>query len=150
MIEKKKKGKIVFLSSQIGRIALPFLGPYASSKFAIEGFASCLRDEMKILNKLQKTNIQVSIIEPGSYATGFNMETGNKKYAWMYEKSYFSGHVDLIRKVESKVWELTELNKNDSIIRKYLKVVETKKLKRRYIAPWYQAIAIQMLRIFGK
>ncbi|MBR5227074.1 MAG: hypothetical protein IKV94_00325 [Clostridia bacterium] len=55
-----------------------FLEPYAASKFAIEGFASALRDEMKILNKLTGTNIQIGIIESGSYATGFNMETGNK------------------------------------------------------------------------
>lgn len=150
MINKKGKGKIIFLSSQIGRIALPFLGPYTASKFAIEGFASCLRDEMKILNKLRNTNIQVSIIEPGSYATGFNMETGNKKYGWMYKKSYFKGYIDLIRKIEQKVWELTELNKFDSITKKYIKVVETKKLKRRYYAPWYQAFSIQMLRVFGK
>jgi len=149
MIGKKKKGKIVFLSSQIGRIALPFLGPYSSSKFAIEGFASCLRDEMKILNKLEKTNIQVSIIEPGSYATGFNMETGNKKYGWMYKNSYFKNHIDLIRKVEQKVWEFTELDTYDSIIKKYIKVVEGKKLKHRYYAPWYQALGIQMLRILG-
>jgi len=149
MIEKKT-GKVVFLSSMIGRIALPFLGPYASSKFAIEGFASCLRDEMKILNKLEKTNIQISIIEPGSYATGFNMETGNKKYGWMYHNSYFKEHIDLIRKVEQKVWELTELNKYDSIIKKHVKVVEAKKLKHRYYAPWYQAFLIQLLRIFGK
>ena len=150
MIEKKRKGKIVFLSSQIGRIALPFLGPYASSKFAIEGFASCLRDEMKILNKLEKTNIQISIIEPGSYATGFNMETGNKKYRWMQEKSYFKGHLDIIRKVEQKVWELTELDTYDSIIKKYVEVVETKRLKRRYYAPWYQAFFMQLLRMLGK
>ena len=150
MIENKKEGKIVFLSSQIGRIALPFLGPYASSKYAIEGFASSLRSEMKILNKLKNTNIQVSIIEPGSYATGFNMETGNKKYGWMYEKSYFDGYVDLIRKVENKVWALTEHKKCDSIIKKYIKVVETKKLKHRYYAPWYQAFFMQLLRIFGK
>lgn len=150
MIEKKKKGKVVFLSSQIGRISLPFLGPYTSSKFAIEGFASSLRDEMKILNKLKNTNIQVSIIEPGSYATGFNVETGNKMYGWMYEKSYFNGYVDLIKKVEDKVWKLTELNTYSSIIKKYIKVVETKKLKRRYTAPWYQAFSIQLLRIFGK
>ena len=149
MIEKKKKGKIVFLSSQIGRIALPFLGAYASSKFAIEGFASCLRYEMKILNKLEKTNIQVSIIEPGSYATGFNMETGNKKYGWMYKHSYFKNHLDLIMKIERKVWELTELDTYDSIIKKYIKVVEAKKLKRRYYAPWYQALGIQLLRILG-
>ena len=150
MIEKKREGKVVFLSSQIGRIALPFLGPYASSKFAIEGFASCLIDEMKILNKLEKTNIQVSIIEPGSYATGFNMETGNKKYVWMKRRSYFKKHIDLIMRVENKIWELTELNTYDSIIKKYLKVVETKKLKSRYYAPWYQALGVQLLRIFGK
>ncbi len=150
MIEKKGKGKVVFLSSQIGRIALPFLGPYASSKFAIEGFASCLRDEMKILNKLEKTNIQVGIIEPGSYATGFNVETGNKMYGWMQEKSYFKHHLDLIRKIENKVWQLTELNSYNSIIKKYIKVVECKKIKRRYYAPWYQALGIQILRILGK
>lgn len=149
MIEKKQAGKVVFLSSQIGRISLPFLGPYASSKFAIEGFASSLRDEMKLLNKLEKTNIQVGIIEPGSYATGFNMETGNKMYGWMYQKSYFKKHIDLIRKIEGKVWELTELNKYDSIIKKYVKVVEAKKLKHRYYAPWYQAVSIQLLRLFG-
>ena len=79
MIKKKGKGKVIFLSSQIGRIALPFLGPYAASKFAIEGFASCLRDEMKILNKLEKTNIQVGIIEPGSYATGLRCMVGCRK-----------------------------------------------------------------------
>ena len=150
MINKNKKGKVVFLSSQIGRISLPFLGPYASSKFAIEGFASSLRTEMKILNKLKKTNIQISIIEPGSYATGFNMETGNKMYGWMYKNSYFSGHIDIIRRVEGKVWDLTELHNYDSIIRKYIKVVEAKKLKHRYYAPWYQVMFIQLLRILGK
>lgn len=150
MIEKKKKGKVVFLSSQIGRISLPFLGPYASSKFAIEGFASSLRYEMKILNKLEKTNIEISIIEPGSYATGFNRETGNKKYGWMYKKSYFKNHIDLIRKIEQKVWEVTELNTYESIIKKYIKVVESNKLKHRYYSPWYQAMGIQLLRIFGK
>ena len=150
MIEKKRQGKVIFLSSQIGRIALPFLGPYASSKFAIEGFASCLRDEMKILNKLEGTNIQISIIEPGSYATGFNIETGNKMYDWMSKKTYFKNHIDLIRKVENRVWELTELNTYDSIVKKYIHVVETRKLKRRYYAPWYQALGIQLFRIFGK
>lgn len=150
MIEKKHKGKVVFLSSQIGRISLPFLGPYAASKFAIEGFASALRAEMQILNMLEDINIQIGIIEPGSYATGFNVETGNKMYGWMYKHSYFNGHVDLIRKYEQKVWDLTELNSYDSIIKKYIRVVECKKLKHRYYAPWYQALGIQLLRIFGK
>lgn len=149
MIENKREGKVVFLSSMIGRISLPFLAPYSSSKFAIEGFASSLRSEMLILNKLKKTNIQVSIIEPGSYATGFNMETGNKKYGWMYENSYFNNYVDLIRKIEGKIWQLTEQKKFSGIIKKYIKVVESKKLKRRYYAPFYQAFFVQLMRCFG-
>lgn len=59
MIENKR-GRIIFLSSLAGRISMPFLGPYCSSKFAIEGFASSLRKEMK---KLDDTNIQIGIIE---------------------------------------------------------------------------------------
>ena len=71
-------------------------------------------------------------------------------YGWMQEKSYFKCHLDLIRRIENKVWQLTELNTYDSIIKKYIEVVECKKLKRRYYAPWYQALGIQILRIFGK
>jgi len=106
------------------------------------------RDEN--IKQAKKTNIQISIIEPGSYATGFNVETGNKMYSWMKEKSYFKNHLDLIRKIENKVWQLTEQDTYDSIIKKYIKVVECRKLKRRYYAPWYQALGIQMLRIIGK
>ena len=58
------------------------------------------------IKHVKKTNIQIGIIEPGAYATGFNMETGNKMYGWMYKHSYYSGYIDLIRKVEGKVWSL--------------------------------------------
>ncbi len=74
----KKTGRIIFLSSLAGRIPFPFLAPYCSSKFAIEGFVTCLRNEMKILNKLTNTNIQIGMIEPGAYATGFNKENNTK------------------------------------------------------------------------
>ena len=79
-------GKIIFLSSLAGRISIPFLGPYCSSKFAIEGFVTCLRAEMK---KIPYSNIQIGIIEPGAYATGFNKENNEKKYTWMKRGSYF-------------------------------------------------------------
>lgn len=57
---------------------MPFLSPYCASKFALEGFGICLNQEMKILNKLSDTNIKVSLIEPGAYATGFNKENNEK------------------------------------------------------------------------
>ena len=61
MINEKRQGRIIFLSSLAGRIPFTFLAPYCSSKFAIEGFATCLRKEMK---KLKTANIEVGIIEP--------------------------------------------------------------------------------------
>lgn len=63
MINYKKRGRIIFLSSLVGRIPFAFLSPYCASKFAIEGFATCLRKEMK---KLTIANIEVGIIEPRS------------------------------------------------------------------------------------
>ena len=82
MIEKNY-GRIVILSSLVGRIPMPFLSPYCSTKFALEGFGTCLNQEMKLLNKLSGTNIKISLIEPGAYATGFNKENNEKKYEWM-------------------------------------------------------------------
>ena len=40
------KGKLVIHGSMAGRIALPFLSPYTSSKFALEGFTDSLRREL--------------------------------------------------------------------------------------------------------
>jgi NAD(P)-dependent dehydrogenase (short-subunit alcohol dehydrogenase family) len=60
---RKARGRVVNVSSIGGRVALPFLGPYAASKFAIEGLSDSLRRE------LRPWGIEVSVIEPGSVAT---------------------------------------------------------------------------------
>lgn len=142
----KKYGKIIFVSSLFGRIPFPFLSPYCASKFSIEAFATCLRKEMK---KLDNTNIQVAIIEPGAYPTGFNEENNGKKFVWMKEKSYFKYLVDEIKKEEEKVFKLLESKNYSPIIKQYIKCVENKKLKVRYTAPKYQAFFIQLGRILG-
>lgn len=63
---KKQQGKVIFMSSISGLMSDPLLGPYASSKFAIEAFAESLSAE------LQEFHIQVGTINPGPYLTGFN------------------------------------------------------------------------------
>src|SRR5919109_175319 len=60
---RKRRGRIVNVSSIGGRIALPFAGPYAASKFGIEAISDSLRRE------LRPWGIEVSVIEPGSVAT---------------------------------------------------------------------------------
>ncbi|MEG0873066.1 MAG: SDR family NAD(P)-dependent oxidoreductase [Clostridia bacterium] len=142
----KKQGRIIFISSLFGRISYPFLCPYCASKFAIESLATSLRIEMK---KLDYANIEVGIIEPGAYATGFNKENNEKKYSWMKQKSYFKYKLETIKQTEEKVFNFIEQKNYSSIIHQYIKAVEDKKLKHRYSAPKLQAFFIQLLRIFG-
>ena len=56
-------GRIVNIGSIDGKVATPLLGPYAASKFALEGFSDALRRE------LRPWGIQVTVIEPGAIKT---------------------------------------------------------------------------------
>src|SRR5581483_4207246 len=60
---RASRGRIVLMGSIGGRSALPFIGAYAMSKFALEAFADALRVE------LAPWGIHVSIVEPGTIAT---------------------------------------------------------------------------------
>jgi NAD(P)-dependent dehydrogenase (short-subunit alcohol dehydrogenase family) len=60
---RRRRGRIVLMGSIAGRSALPFLGAYAMSKFALEAMADSLRVE------LAPEGMHVSIVQPGTIAT---------------------------------------------------------------------------------
>lgn len=59
----KSKGRIVVMGSMAGKIAIPFLSPYVSTKFALEGFCDSLRREMTPFG------VKTILIEPAAVAT---------------------------------------------------------------------------------
>lgn len=65
LMRHNNRGRIIFNSSVLGLISLPFRGAYNASKYAIEGFADTLRLE------LFDTDIKVSLIEPGPIKSRF-------------------------------------------------------------------------------
>ena len=58
-----KPGRIVMISSVGGQNGMPFVGPYAASKFALEGYSQSLRRELLLYG------IDVIVLGPGSIAT---------------------------------------------------------------------------------
>ena len=58
-----KPGRIINISSVAGKMAMPFVGPYAMSKHALEAFSESLRRELMLYG------IDVIIIGPGSIVT---------------------------------------------------------------------------------
>jgi NAD(P)-dependent dehydrogenase (short-subunit alcohol dehydrogenase family) len=60
---RNARGRIVNLSSIGGRVAIPVVGPYNASKFALEGMSDSLRRE------LRPWGMHVALIEPGAVAT---------------------------------------------------------------------------------
>lgn len=64
-MRRNHKGKLIAMSSLVGRIPFPFEAIYTASKFAITGLMLSVRFEV------QPFGIDVAIIEPAQVSTGF-------------------------------------------------------------------------------
>jgi len=82
-------GRVLYISSVLGFVAMPFRGSYVASKFAIEGLVRTLRLELK------NTNIKLSVIQPGPIESKFrqnaykafkeNVDTSNSHFLNQYQ-----------------------------------------------------------------
>ena len=75
-MRRKRRGRIINMSSLSGRIVHPLYGPYASTKFALEAVSDAMRLE------LYPFDIHVVLIEPGY------IETNIKRTALELSSSY--------------------------------------------------------------
>lgn len=72
LLREQGYGHILGTSSNLGHVTLPVIGYYASSKWAFEAIHESLALEVKDFN------INVTIIEPGAYATEFGSQESLK------------------------------------------------------------------------
>jgi len=63
-------GLVINVSSIMGRFVIPFSGPYTATKYALEGLTETYRYE------LSNTGVDVAIVEPGGFMTGFAQRMG--------------------------------------------------------------------------
>lgn len=125
-------GTVIFISSIAGRIPFAFLMPYSMTKFAVSAAAAGLREEMQALGK----GIQVSVVEPGPFRTGFNQQMDDSRFEWMEKGSLFSkDQIAKMKRDSSRTLRWAEATSTDSIVRKIVTAAEARKPRLRYVAP---------------
>ncbi|VDP13676.1 unnamed protein product [Soboliphyme baturini] len=72
---KKSRGRFVFMTSVLGRVAVPMTGPYCASKFALEAYCDIIRRE------LSPWGVGIYILEPGFFCTALT-DPRRKQHQW--------------------------------------------------------------------
>jgi NAD(P)-dependent dehydrogenase (short-subunit alcohol dehydrogenase family) len=126
---RKGNGRIINMSSKEGIIAMPLVGPYCASKFALEAFSDALRMELK------QWNIPVSIIEPGTIATKIIERSITSAEECIREipqhaSELYNTCFDAARKTAEKI--LKSAIPPDTVAKVVLKALTAKRPKLRY------------------
>lgn len=136
-MRKQGSGKILCFSSIGGVMGLPFQGFYSASKFAIEGFCEAMQIEVR------KHGIQVILIEPGDFSTGFT-SARIKQVSEEAAAAYPSLH----RSVSSFEKDERTGLKPEFLACKIEKIIRKKHPKFRYvIATFIQKLSVPLKRI---
>jgi NAD(P)-dependent dehydrogenase (short-subunit alcohol dehydrogenase family) len=77
----KGAGRVIIVSSIAGVMSGPAFGPYSMSKHALEAMGKAMRAE------LAGQGIDVTLLNPGPYLTGFNDRMADSMWSWFGEGS---------------------------------------------------------------
>jgi NAD(P)-dependent dehydrogenase (short-subunit alcohol dehydrogenase family) len=131
-------GKIINVSSVVGRITLPLQGIYCATKHAVESLTDALRAEVAGLG------VQVSLVEPGTIATGFG-ETATSTVS-KYE-AMDSPYQGAIQRYEGLLEQTYRKSPGPAVIaRTIARIVRKKRPAARYVSPRYTRLAIWLFR----
>ena len=96
MIEQGS-GRIIIVSSIAGVMSGPSFGPYSMSKHALEAMGKAMRAE------LAPQGIDVTLLNPGPYNTGFNDQMADSMWEWFNEDSLNAPATELFQAIGTMV-----------------------------------------------
>ena len=87
----KGSGRVIIMSSISGVMSAPTFGPYSMTKHALEAMGKTMRSELAPLG------IDVTLMNPGPYQTGFNDRMADSMWEWFGEASLNASASDSFR-----------------------------------------------------
>jgi NAD(P)-dependent dehydrogenase (short-subunit alcohol dehydrogenase family) len=87
----RHSGRIIIMSSIAGVLSAPAFGPYSMTKHALEAMGKAMRGELAPLG------IDVTLINPGPYLTGFNDRMADSMWEWFGDDSLNGSEKELFR-----------------------------------------------------
>jgi short-subunit dehydrogenase len=126
-MKSRNSGRVIYISSVLGFVALPFRGPYIASKFAIEGLVDTLRLE------LRHTNIKLSLVQPGPIESDFrqNAYLSFQKHVDFEGSDYRQDYKKMIKRLNSPNNAQFTLGP-EAVLRPVLHALESKSPRVRY------------------
>jgi len=125
---RESKGRLIVIASFAGRSALPCIGHYSASKFALEGVGDVMRREAA------KFGVDIVIIEPGAIKTNMSINQLSAMdgiiAALSDDESKLYG--DLYRKVKSVISGATAGMKPIEVAEVIISALESEKPETRY------------------
>ncbi len=119
-------GRIINVSSISGKITLPFLGAYGTSKHALEAMSDALRRELMLYG------IEVSVIEPSAVKTAI-WDKAERQDLSRYQQTDYRG---LLEKFQQKVIARGRASaSSEAVAHVIYEVLESKKPHTRYALP---------------
>jgi short-subunit dehydrogenase len=127
-MRERRRGRIINISSVVGRLALPFFGPYNATKHAIEAFSDAMRNELRMFG------IDVVLIEPGAISTGFGEVERRSLEAHAAQGAPYA---EQIKKVMAFQKDLhPNAAKPEVAAKAIVRAVEVKRPRARYVVPF--------------
>ncbi|WP_041367137.1 SDR family NAD(P)-dependent oxidoreductase [Methylophaga frappieri] len=143
IMRRQAAGRIVYNSSVLGLVALPYRGAYNASKFALEGLVDTLRLE------LHGTNIAISLIEPGPITSAFraNAMLQYKKHIFPEQSAHHSIYAAMEKRLTQSGPTAPFTLPAAAVTAKVIHVVESRRPKLRYFVtfPTYLLATLKWL-----
>ncbi|MFN2643839.1 MAG: SDR family NAD(P)-dependent oxidoreductase [Burkholderiales bacterium] len=115
-MRKKRAGRIIIMSSIGGVRAGVGSGPYTMTKHAIQAFGTALRAELKMFG------VDVCLINPGPYATGFNDRMANDPGPWFDRQRAAPEDVAVMDQLMQRI-TVGQMNPSE-VVKRYVELVE--------------------------